>query len=319
MMPNRKVLDLHRGALNRVWRNINNHLSLFHFRVLKTRLPHRFSEITYFYLDFHRHGLGSLKIFCFICCPLDTLCRIVQITLKMPLPYIDTPRTEVDGNATYLTTGLRSATRANLSALDSVENSLQIPSKDDDILKTFEKRRRSSSGFILGTPRAGSGPGSVRNALDDRRNVAPPKGEFTPMMRSVTRNNYTRNMSAARGTGVPRTPAFLKEGYHGNTPGLPLMDLTDINEKSITGSIEDEQATPVPQVASSSAQSTPLPILPRRDGSGGILSDGQNMMSLKEQERVSITFNCFISLLCFFVYFFFFFFFSYEDGLTKRA
>ncbi|KAN0069814.1 hypothetical protein V8E54_012120 [Elaphomyces granulatus] len=204
----------------------------------------------------------------------------------MPLPYIDTPRTEVDGNATYLTTGLRSATRANLSALDSVENSLQIPSKDDDILKTLEKRRRSSGGFILGTPRAGSGPGSVRNALDGRRNVAPPKGEFTPMMRSVTRNNYTRNMSAARGTGVPRTPAFLKEGYHGNTPGLPLMDLTDINEKSITGSIEDEQATPVPQVASSSAQSTPLPILPRRDGSGGILSDGQNMMSLKEQERL---------------------------------
>jgi hypothetical protein len=151
----------------------------------------------------------------------------------MPLPYIDTPRTEVDGNATYLTTGLRSAARANLSALDSVENSLQIPSKDDDILKTLEKRRRSSSGFVLGTPRAGYGPGSVRNALDGRRNLsnmAPPKGEFTPMMRSVTRNNYMRNMSAARGTGAPRTPAFLKGGYrsNGNTPGLPPMDMTDM-------------------------------------------------------------------------------------------
>lgn len=208
----------------------------------------------------------------------------------MPLPYIDTPRTEIDGNATYLTNGLRSAARTNLSALDSVENSFQTPSKDEDIVKAIENRqRRSSSGFNLSTPRASSGAGSksTRNALNDRRHLptaAPPKGEFTPMMRSVTRNNLLRNMSAAR-SGAPKTPAYLKEGYrsNGNTPGLP--DMTDVYEEGATGSMAADEATPLPQVASSSAQSTPLPRL-RRDGSGAVVSDGQ-MMTLKEQEKVS--------------------------------
>ncbi|KAL1967585.1 hypothetical protein VTN77DRAFT_3100 [Rasamsonia byssochlamydoides] len=205
----------------------------------------------------------------------------------MPLPYIDTPRTEIDGNATYLTNGLRSAVRGNLSALDSVENSFQTPSKDEDIIKVMDNRqRRSSSGFNLSTPRAGNGAGSrsTRNALNDRRNLptaAPPKGEFTPMMRSVTRNNFLRNMSAVRGSGAPKTPAYLKEGYrsNGNTPGLPSMDMTDVYEEGATV----DEPTPLPQVASSSAQSTPLPSL-RRDGAGAVVSDGQ-MMTLKEQEK----------------------------------
>jgi hypothetical protein len=47
-----------------------------------------------------------------------------------------------------------------------------------------------------------------------------------------------------------------------------------------------DQATPIPQVASSSAQSTPLPGLLGRNGAG-MLGDGQNM-TLKEQERVCI-------------------------------
>lgn len=89
-----------------------------------------------------------------------------------------------------------------------------------------------------------------------------------------------KNMSAVRGAGGPKTPAYLKSNYrsNGNTPGLPEM--TGIYEDDM---MEDE-ATPVPHVASSSAQSTPLPMLPGRDG--GFLNDGQNMMTLKEQERV---------------------------------
>jgi hypothetical protein len=213
----------------------------------------------------------------------------------MPLPYIDTPRTEIDGNATYLTNGFRSAVRANLSALDSVENSFQTPSKDEDIIKVLENRQRhSANGFNLSTPRAGSGAGtrSTRNALNDRRNlptIPPPNGEFTPMMRSVTRNNLLRNISAVRNSGAPKTPAYLKEGYrsNGNTPGLPPMDMTDIYEEGATGSMAIDDVTPLPQVASSSAQSTPLPGLPRRDGTAAVLSDGQNMMTLKEQEMVS--------------------------------
>lgn len=221
----------------------------------------------------------------------------------MPLPYIDTPRTEIDGNATYLTNGFRSARRGNLSALDSLENSFQTPSKDDDIIKALENQRRSSNGVNMSTPRAGSsGIGSKlsRSILNDRRNLptaAPPKGEFTPMMKSATRNNFLRNLSAARTSGVPKTPAYLKEGYQSNrnTPGLPPMDMTDIYEEGATGSMAVDDVTPLPQVASSSAQSTPLPILPRRDGAGGIVDDGQNMLSLKEQENVRDTHNLTLS------------------------
>lgn len=211
----------------------------------------------------------------------------------MPLPYIDTPRTEV-GNATYLTNGLRSAYRGNLSALDSVENSFQTPSKDEDIIKTLEARRRASNGANQ-TPRvSGSGARSSRIALNDRRTLpanAPPKGEFTPMMRSVTRNNYLRNMSAVRASGVPKTPAYLKEGYrsNGNTPGLPPTDATNIYEDGATSSMAMDDVTPLPQVASSSPQSTPLPFLSRKGGAGGVLDTDQNMLSLKEQENVCIS------------------------------
>lgn len=203
----------------------------------------------------------------------------------MVVPYIDTPRTEAEG-ATYLTNGLRSAGRPNLSALDSVENSFQTPSKDDDILKPLgEGRRRSSAGFRLNTPRAGSGPKSTRSALDRRHlpTAGPSKGEFTPLMKSATRNNALRNMSMARGSTDLRTPAYRRESSRssGNTPGLPPMDMTDIDEEDSTA----DQATPIPQVASSSAQSTPLPTLQGRKGEG-VLSDGQNMLTLKEQEKV---------------------------------
>ncbi|RJE23453.1 spindle-pole body protein [Aspergillus sclerotialis] len=201
----------------------------------------------------------------------------------MVVPYIDTPRTEVDGNATYLTNGLRSVGRTNLSALDSVENSFQTPSKDEDILNAG--RRRNSSRFKLTTPRAGSGPKSMRSALNDRRQLPTAgsgKGEFTPLMQSVTRNNALKNMSTAKGAD-PKTPAYLRASYrsNANTPGLPPMDMTGIDEEEVT----DNQPTPLPQVASSSAQSTPLPTLPGRNG-GGVLSDGQNMMTLKEQEKI---------------------------------
>lgn len=204
----------------------------------------------------------------------------------MVFPYIDTPRTEADGNATYLTNGLRSAGRANLSALDSVENSFQTPSKDDDVLKSLgEGRRRSSAGFKLTTPRAGSGPKSTKSALNDRRQLqtaGPRKGEFTPLMKSAARNNAMKYMSGTRGSHEPRTPSYLRANYrsNGNTPSLLPMEMTDIDEEDVT----DDQPTPLPQVASSSAQSTPLPMLPGRDR--GVLSDGQNMMTLKEQEKV---------------------------------
>ncbi|KAJ6019198.1 hypothetical protein N7522_001265 [Penicillium canescens] len=186
----------------------------------------------------------------------------------MAFPYIDTPRTEIDGNATYLTNGFRSVGRTHLSALDSVENSFHTPSKDNDVIKGFDKRV---------TPRAGAS--KARSALRHLPAAGPEKGEFTPLMKSATKNNFLKSMSAARGTDDPRTPGYQRQNYRSNahTPGLPPMDMSDIYEEDRTM----EDATPLPQAASSSAQSTPIPRL-GRDGAG-VLGGGQNMMSLKEQ------------------------------------
>lgn len=204
----------------------------------------------------------------------------------MALPYIDTPRTEVDGNATFI----RSAARHNLSALDSVENSFHSPSKDQDLLKEASSTRsRKHRDFSLRTPRAAAAPRSARNALHDRRNLptAPPaKGEFTPLMKSVTKNNFLRNGTRAR--GVPETPAFLRDGYREQeTPGLPRVDASELyDDPSMATIMEDHEVTPLPQVADSSAQSTPLPVLPGRDANG-VVGNGQNM-TLREQENVRL-------------------------------
>lgn len=198
----------------------------------------------------------------------------------MAFPYIDTPRTEIDGNATYLTNGFRSAGRTHLSALDSVENSFHTPSKDNDVIKGFDNgRRRVSDNNKLGTPRANNQK-STRSALRQLPSAGPAKGEFTPLMRSATKNNYLKNATAARGDG-PKTPGFMRETSRiAHTPGLPPIDMSDIYEEDVTA----DEPTPLPQAASSSVQSTPLPGLGR---SGGVLGDGQNM-TLKEQERVRI-------------------------------
>ncbi|KAL4747304.1 hypothetical protein BDW72DRAFT_196865 [Aspergillus terricola var. indicus] len=201
----------------------------------------------------------------------------------MAYPYIDTPRTEVDGNATYLTNGYRSVGRHNLSALDSVENSFQTPSKDEDVLKVLgDGRGRSSAGSKLNTPRATAGTKSTRSALNSRQlPTMGAKGEFTPMLKSAMKNNYMRNVSTTRGTGGPKTPSYARGGYrsNGNTPGLTVMEMTGIDEEDATA----DEPTPVPQVASSSVAGTPLPGLTSRDN--GVLGDGSNM-TLKEQEKI---------------------------------
>ncbi|CAG8878106.1 unnamed protein product [Penicillium nalgiovense] len=167
----------------------------------------------------------------------------------MAFPYIDTPRTEYDGNATYLTTGFRSAGRHNLSALESLENSFQTPSKDNDVIKGFDKRV---------TPRAGR-VYSVNEERDEEQSFE----EYV----CDERNRRSEN------------PGYQRETYRSNahTPGLPAMDMSDIYEEDRTM----EETTPIPHAASSSAQSTPLPGYSGRNG--GALGDGGNNLSLKDQ------------------------------------
>ena len=184
------------------------------------------------------------------------------------MAYIETPRTDA-GNATFMTNG------HNLEDF-SVENSFVAPRGNDDLLHQMRKGR----GLNLKTPRA-------RNPLADRHNLPniPRPGEFTPLLKSVTKNNLNRNNKAR---GVPQTPAFLKDGFKGtDTPGLPGIESSKIYGEE-TGSLagNDDDGTPVPQVASSSAQSTPV-ALPNRDA-GGVLTAEGNAMTLREQENVGV-------------------------------
>ena len=181
--------------------------------------------------------------------------------------YIDTPRTDA-GNTTFLNNA------QDLENL-SVENSFQIPANgENDLLKQLRTNRR---GLDLRTPRS-------RAPLNDRRNLptAPGHGEFTPLMKSVTKNNLLRN---GKKNGVPDTPAFLKPGFKNSveSPALPAPDGSAVyGDETASSLTEQDQVTPIPQVASSSAQSTPLATLPKRDG-GGLFADGA---TLKEQENV---------------------------------
>lgn len=184
------------------------------------------------------------------------------------MAYIETPRTDA-GNATYMSNA------HNLEDF-SVEPSLLSPLKRKDDLVS---QMRNGRGVSLKTPRA-------RVPFSDRRNLpgVPGRGEFTPLLQSVARKNLERN---GKLSGGPETPAFLKASYQGgNTPALPGVDVSAVYGSDFGSSVlVDGEATPMPQVASSSAQSTPLAVLPKRDATG-ILTDPGNLMTLREQENV---------------------------------
>ncbi len=184
----------------------------------------------------------------------------------MPAAYIPTPKTN---DASYLSTQLE-----RLGEL-SPEKSF-LPAKNGDLIT--QMRNAKSAGVSLKTPRAGA-----RDPLRLLPNGNQGKGEFTPLMQSVTKKNLARRMSG-RKSGGPETPAFLKHGYvAGTTPGLPeLSHLQSENTSSSAGNVNE--ATPLPRYISSSAQSTPLAQLPSRDG-GAVVNDG-NMMTLREQEGI---------------------------------
>ena len=185
------------------------------------------------------------------------------------MTYIETPRTDA-GNATYLSNG------HNLENF-SVENSFLSPQKrKDDLISQF----RNGRGIDLKTPR-------VRGPLADLHNLpaAPAQGEFTPLLQSGLRKNLLRN---GKLNGAPETPAFLKAGYKGKSPALPAAEASAMygyDEESSVGGEHD--GTPVPQIVNSSAQSTPLAVLPARDA-GGVLQDQGQMMTLREQENVRV-------------------------------
>lgn len=173
---------------------------------------------------------------------------------------LDTPRTNL-GDATYL-----SNQRLDFDLSD--EQSFQSPSKDNNNLVQQLQNGRRGGAINLRTPRS-------RVALSDRHNI-PGGGEFTPLLKSATRNSARRNGKE----NVPHTPAFGRRGGLDNIP----EDLSPLPGSSVYGSTYLE-TTSIPHIESSSTASTPLALLPRRNEGPGALQDG-NQLSLREQENV---------------------------------
>lgn len=180
---------------------------------------------------------------------------------------LDTPRT-ILGDNTYLT---------NQPEFDiSQEISFQSPSKDNNLLQQLQNGRRGVINF--NTPRS-------RAPLGDRRNLPTYAGggEFTPLLKSATRNSA---LKSARGNGAPRTPAFLKPGALDNIAEdlSPVPHLgSSVYDDTRNGSYVN--GTPMAHIDSSSADSTPMALLPRRHEGANVLQDG-NQLSLREQENV---------------------------------
>ncbi len=174
---------------------------------------------------------------------------------------LDTPPPNV-GDATYLS--------RQLDFDITQEPSFQSPSKDNNnLVQHLQNGRRGP----IRTPRS-------RVALTDRRNLPAGLGggEFTPLLKSATRNSALRNGKE----NVPQTPAF---GVLDNIPEdfSPLPQGSSVYGESRNGSYI--VGTPMPQIDSSSTASTPMALLPRRSDGPAVLQDG-NQMSLREQENV---------------------------------
>ncbi len=146
------------------------------------------------------------------------------------------------------------------------------------------------------------------------------RGEFTPMLRSVVKSNHARRHGVGGGGGggggllgggggVPPTPAALKPGYQSAqaSPSLPFESTGIVSADNSLDPYDgggcgvDGGYSNIAPMASSSAVSTPLAALPRSDRGGAVVTEGQNVMTLREQENVRFLslsfFTLFSSLL----------------------
>lgn len=169
---------------------------------------------------------------------------------------LDTPRTNV-GDATYL------SRRPDFDMTQ--EPSFVSPPKDSNNLLA-QLRNGRSGGVNLRTPR-GRGP------FNDRPNPPASIGgaEFTPMLKSATRNSARRR---GRDSGVPATPAL--DSLEGDLTPVPGGEASMFSRS---------YGDPTLPVINSSAASTPMAIPERRNAGKGPLQDG-HQLSLREQENV---------------------------------
>lgn len=191
----------------------------------------------------------------------------------MAYNFVDTPRTD-----------MADLTRFDADALSfSMEQPFPSPSKDpkNDLVRQMKTRQGAAQS--IKTPRA-------RNNLVNARN-GPSRNEFTPLLKSAAHNRFRSRenkendndlLNSVLSGRAPATPAYLKPGYvESHTPGLPVN--SSMMDHDHTGSSQGEGTPVPPAIASSSIMSTPMPILPQRNG--GLVDQG-NVLTLREQEAV---------------------------------
>lgn len=156
----------------------------------------------------------------------------------------------------------------------STQQSIPSPSKDgNDLLKQIRGMRPSNSRTPLS-----------RAPFSNRQNL-PSKAEFTPLLKSATKNNQRRSNGASKENArLLETPAAFKRQFVGDSPALPFNSSVIMEEH--TGSDQPDLDGPSmagPAVSSSSALSTP--VAPARKGEGPLDARG-NLATLREQEAV---------------------------------
>ena len=173
--------------------------------------------------------------------------------------FLNTPQTEAVDRTKYSMN------------LDFSEMPSFLPPNGDDDLVTALKSGRSKY-LPARTPAA-------RVPLLGRPNP-PAKQEFTPLLKSATKNQMFMHGHKEKDSPHLSTPAALKADYKFSSPVLPEQSILGMSE-----SMSVDQ-TPMPLPESSSAMSTPIPELPKR-GELGLGANSGNLLTLKEQEAVS--------------------------------
>ncbi|CAK7198693.1 hypothetical protein SEUCBS139899_001357 [Sporothrix eucalyptigena] len=185
---------------------------------------------------------------------------------------LDTPRTNA-GDATYI---------GRPPEFDvSQEMSFQSPTKDGNI---FDQLRNGGKPNLR-TPRGGAGG---RAPFSNRQNL--PEGiggvEFTPLLKSATRNSARRGYRGKENGGTGAVPLSLSKIDEDDTT-IPVPGAMDMSTFGVSRNMSYVESTPLPHIDTSSIASTPVAMRPRVNGkdTGGPLQDG-NQLSLREQENV---------------------------------
>ena len=165
--------------------------------------------------------------------------------------FVDTPRTDAVDRTRF--------TIPDLSELPS----FQAPAGKDDLMKAV--RNQGNRQHVFATP-------SARAPLASRHRQMPNKNEFTPLLKSATKNRMMLGREEKE-NGVMATPAALKPGFQLSSPNVP-------EASSIDNSSMISDRTPVADVNSSSFENSTPMALPK-----GQLDNG-NVLTLREQEAV---------------------------------